>query len=166
MKALNLIIALLLCTQAYGQDFDLKDLLAINSEETFKRFTFEKGFVFEESIKENLLNEEQYTLKYKYERRNYSNQTNEKIAEATYLNYEEKYWIIGLSDDKWESSNRTFEKVIQQAKSNCEFKGFRFSGLEEYACYKCPNSKFKGELGFSRSSSDKYKYYIKLVTPY
>jgi hypothetical protein len=43
MKALNLILSLLLCTCAYGQDFD--DLKVINSEKAFKRFCFENEFV-------------------------------------------------------------------------------------------------------------------------
>jgi hypothetical protein len=55
MKTLNLIIALLLCTQAYGQDFDLDDLKTINSEKKYKQFCFEKGFAFGAKMLDNLV---------------------------------------------------------------------------------------------------------------
>jgi hypothetical protein len=170
MKILYLVLALF-STHVYGQDFDLNDLLGINSEHKFKQFCFENGFSFEEKKRENLLNREQYTLIYKFKGKNYSSLLDQEFPgntqggiQAQYSNYSEKHWSLKLDKGTFSFySDKTFEKLVKQAKSNCIFTGFRFVGLEEYACYKCPNSKFRGELGFFRGTSN---YVVLQVTPH
>jgi hypothetical protein len=168
MKILYLVLALF-STHIYGQDFDLNDLLGINSEHKFKQFCFENGFSFEEKKRENLINKEQYTLTYKFKGKNYIEllekypDINQGGIQASYLNYEEKYWVLTLYKGISFDPDKAFERLVKQAESNCNFTGFRFVGLEEYACYKCPNSKFRGELGFFRGSSD---YIVRQVTPH
>jgi hypothetical protein len=143
MKALNLIIAFLLCTQAYGQDFDFNDLKVIDSEKAFKRFCFENEFV--------LVEKETYEMTYAF---NYTRSTESAVMWFS-LRPESGTWYMQIVKQQG-ASHPKFNKVLEQVKSECTFYDFQNYLGDEYICYTCPRSKYSGKIGFRRGEKSDY----------
>lgn len=148
MKALNLIIALLLCTQAYGQDFDLDDLKAIDSEKAFKRFCFENEFVHHHS-------EDLFTA-YGYP---YDSEGGAQIWAAWFL-IPSKYHLSFVKHSETNSSMPVFDRIVDEVKMDCDFYDFHSIEVDgevtEYACYECPGAKYDGKIGLHRGKTQDF----------
>lgn len=138
MKTLNFIVALLLCTQAYGQDFDFNDLKVIDSKEEAKRFCSENNF-----NKIYSQNPDWY-LDYAYK--------------AYYQEDAYVFFSLAVQTGGWDLSiywkyNGLYEKILEQVKNQCTFVGIEkeeeWLGGDEWACYSCPSARFTGKIKFS-----------------
>ena len=49
------------------------------------------------------------------------------------------------------SANPSFQNTLNQVKKQCKFYDFKDYGDDEYICYSCTNSSYKGKIGFFRS---------------
>ena len=142
MKKLLLISALLVFAFGFGQDsedFDFNDLKNINSAKLFKKFCFENEFTKVER-------QQGYNLTYA---KGYDFDNDEANVWATYYPINNTFAIklFRYLDD---SSHKSFNNVLNQVKKDCKFYDFKDWGGDEYICYSCPNSSFKGKIGFLR----------------
>ena len=144
MKKILLLSALLVFAFGFGQDsegFDFKDLKYINSAKLFKKFCFEKEFTKVES-------QQGYNLTYA---QGYNSDNEEANAWAYYYPINNTF-SIKLYRYNSGSSQKSFYNVLNQVKIDCEFYDFKDYGGDEYICYSCPNSSFKGKIGFLRGN--------------
>ena len=143
MKKIILLPALFVITFGFGQNskvFDFKDLKNIGSAKLFKKFCFDKEFVKVKNIPN-------FELIYA---QGYDSDTEQANVWAKYSPKKRGFWIqLFRSYDG--SANKSFENVLNQVKKVCKFYDFKDSGNDEYICYSCPNSSYKGKIGFLRS---------------
>ena len=150
MKKLLLI---LICVPliGFGQIFDFNDIKKVNSEKMSKKFAIENLYLnfYEDPYKAQYL----YKFTFDEETKYFTNGPQSlfewhKQSSLIYLNFDLGY----------EDMDKTFKSIINQIKSECEFydifqdkSGYHqeiLVGDYEYVCYTCPNSKYKGKIGF------------------
>tara|TARA_B110000908_G_C9898998_1_gene290176 strand:+ start:54 stop:521 length:468 start_codon:yes stop_codon:yes gene_type:complete len=142
MKKLFLLSALFVFAFGFGQDsegFDFKDLKNINSAKLFKKFCFEKEFSKVEKL-------DNYKLIYA---QGY-NSVNEEANVWAHYYLTSNTFAVRLFKYTNGSSQKSFDDVLYQVKKDCKFYDFKDYGDDEYICYSCPNSSFKGKIGFLR----------------
>ena len=145
MKKLLLLSALLVFAFGFGQDseaFDFKDLKNINSAKLFKKFCFEKEFAKVKSVQ---------GIKLTYAQ-GYNSDNEEANGWAYYYPTDNNFGIM-LYRYASGSSQKSFDNVLNQVKKDCKFYDFKDYGDDEYICYSCPNSSFKGKIGFLRGKN-------------
>jgi hypothetical protein len=152
MKRLLLI---LLCVPliGLGQSFDFNDIKKINSEKKFKVFALENLYSTIQT------DDNGWEIKYLYKFET-DGSGNYKDGPQSFIQWYKKLNLFTLHFYlEYEDVNKTFEAVINQIKSECEFydifqdesarhQGI-FIGKEQYVCYSCSNSKYKGKIGFA-----------------
>ena len=133
----KLLLLLFIPFVSFGQDFD--DLKQIDSEKQFKRVMFENEYA-------QIKNELTYRLTYAF---NYNDSSEQASLWANfYLNSGLMLFQMVRNYDG--SSNERFTRILEQVKRECTFYDFYDNYGDEYICYTCPNSKYKGKIGFSR----------------
>ena len=142
MKKLLLLSTLLIFVFGFGQDskdFDYKDLKNINSAKLFKKFCFEKEFTKLESQQFLIL---RYAQGY---------DSDNEVANVWAYYYPNNTFSMTTFRNVNGSSVESFNNVLNQVKKICKFYDFKddVNGWE-YICYSCPNSSFKGKIGFLR----------------
>ena len=141
----KLLLLLFIPLVSFGQNFDYNDLKDIKSLKQFKRFAFENEFV--------KVSASDYRV-------NYAQLYNKEEESANVWSY---YYITSnlfsfqLVKDNDGSSNDSFESVLEQVKKNCTFYDFKEGRYKkEFICYTCPDSAFKGKIGFARGDKSDY----------
>jgi len=136
----RLLLLLLIPTLSYSQTYE--DIMGINSEKTFKRVVIENGF--EKSI-EKSNDTEVFYISYIY-----SNLNGQKFSyDRGYYNDSGKF-SFEFNDTK------TYFNLINKIKKNCTFFNIVELGEVDYVCYSCPQSKYKGKIGFRSSNRKGY----------
>ena len=158
MKKLLLI---LLCVPliGMGQIFDFNDIKKVNSEKMSKKFAIENLYLnfYEDAYKAQYL----YKFTFDAETKDFTSTPQSvfewhKESSLIYLNFSLEY----------EDMDKTFKTIINQIKSECEYydifldqSGYHqeiFVGKDEYVCYTCPNSIYKGKIGFRFNEYEGY----------
>ena len=158
MKKL-LLILLCLPMIGFGQNFDFNDIKKINSEKKFKVFALENLY---STMQTDLNDFWSIQYLYKFETDEYGKATG---SPQSYIEWYKQLNLFSLHFYlEYEDVNKTFELVINQIKSECEFYDIFqdesgkhqkiFIGKEEYVCYSCSSSKYKGKIGFSISENE------------
>ncbi|MDA9885655.1 hypothetical protein N9D26_00175 [bacterium] len=141
MKKLFLLSALFVFTFGFGQNsgtFNFDDIKDINTVKIFKKFCFEKEFVKVED------NEGVLTYAKGY-------QSDKKTANVwAHYSINEDLFILQFSRNYFDSSHPSFQKILNYVKKQCKFYDFKDNNGDEYICYSCLNSSFKGKIGFLR----------------
>ena len=146
MKKLILLL-LFIPLVSLGQIFDYNDLKDINSENQFKRFSFENEFVKVE--------ESEYYMTYA------QNWDKDRDTASVWSYYYPKtglfYFQIAKTDG---SSGDSFNRVLEQVKTKCTFYDIKVDDYgkyeKEFICYSCPGSSFPGKIGFARGDRSDY----------
>ena len=146
MKKIILISVLFVVTFGFGQnskefdfeEFDFKDLKNITSAKLFKKFCFDKGF---RKVK-NLTNKITYA-------QGYESDNEVAFAWATYFT-DLNIFSITLYRNYNGRSDKSFDNVLNQVKFFCKFYDFKDHKNDEFICYSCPSSSYKGKIGFLR----------------
>ena len=139
MKTLNLIIAILLCTQDYGQVEDFETLSEINSEERFLKVVLENGYHKDEESTETSLVYSIYRWGWMRAGFNKSND----------------YWWFGYNNTVY-GSDSAYRDIAETIKTNCKYRRIIEFNDESIACYQCPNSNFTGLVGLSNEEDASY----------
>lgn len=147
MKKLLLLTALIISFSSFGQeaDFDFNDIKNMSSLKLFKKFCFEEGFT-------KVRDSDNYTAKYAY---GYNSKEEGALIWATYYIFSKTFHF---QFSKWTngSSDKSFEAVLNQVKKQCKFYDFKDDLGDEYIYYTCPNSSFKGKIGFRRGEKEDF----------
>tara|TARA_B100001093_G_C26613792_1_gene921403 strand:- start:72 stop:491 length:420 start_codon:yes stop_codon:yes gene_type:complete len=128
-----------------------EEIMSINSIDTFKRVAIENGYSREEGMGEdNLycsLNSE-------------TNANQEKVADGycVYSMSTENYlFIFGQAELKFFD---TYENIVSDIKEKCTYYKIMSHLGNDYVAYDCPDSKYKGKIGFARIEGDGYVIHL------
>ena len=144
----TLILLLFIPLISFGQNFDYNDLKVINSENQFKRFSFENEFVKTEH--------NEFALNYAHG----WDKENERAMIWSYYYKKTGLFEFQLVKNYDGSSMDSFNRVLEQVKNKCTFYGIKEDGYGEYKkefiCYTCPGSAFPGKIGFARGDGNDF----------
>ena len=141
----KLLLLLFIPFVSFGQDFN--DLKQINSEKQFKRAMFENGYA---QISKN-----EYNITYAF---NYTASTERAQVWAHFYlksgSTKSGLMEFQLVKNHDNSPDERYTRILEQVKRECTFYDFYDSWGDEYICYTCPNSKYKGKIGFRRGDDN------------
>jgi len=125
------------------------DIMRINSEKTFKRVVIENGFEFDKSDEEYIgygmninrdsINGNKSKLWSRYSKINGEFNFQFSLSSSFY----------GLTKDLTDES--PYNSIIEKVKKNCKFYDIIEKNGLDYVCYSCPQSTYKGKIGFTKS---------------
>lgn len=146
MKKLLLIFALLVFTFGFGQNsgtFNFDDIRNISSAKLFKKFCFENEFVYVDGNSD-------WALQYAKGYTKGSNSDEDKAIIWAWYYSNSKTLSFQFSRSYDGSSAPSFQNILNQVKKQCKFYDFKDYYGDEYICYSCSNSSYKGKIGFLR----------------
>ena len=157
----RLLLLLLIPTLSYSQiTFD--DIMSINSEKTFKRVVIENGFEFsgeeEEYISYGLditkdsIDGDRSSLWSRYNKINGEFQFQ--------FSYGGNLFGLEFNDD-----DNPYDILVEKIKKNCNYYDVLNEGGVDYVCYSCPQSSYKGKIGFTKSNGSGMIKHIIPKTP-
>ena len=143
----RLLLLFLIPTLSYSQ-ITFEDIMSINSEKTFKRVMIENDFELDVEpsvdkiwygidIEKDSVNGNQSVLWGSYYKRN-----GEFRFKFSIVN---KDWLGSEID----VSKHPYNLIENKIKKNCEFYDIIEEFGDDYSCYSCPQSKYKGKIGFT-----------------
>ena len=122
----TLFLLLFIPTLSYSQ-ITYKDIISIHSENTFKRAVIENGY--ELVIKDN--------KQLIYDNINHTSVCGLSLRDNLFLF---RFFNDGI---------KNYNSIVDDIKNNCTFLGIgEFEG-NDYVCYSCSESKYKGDIGFT-----------------
>ena len=136
LLVLFLFIPLISFSQTY------KDVMSIKSLDIFKKVAIENNY--------------EYSGEYEDERVTYGYNLQKDSIDGDravkWMHYNPKEQRFGLSFSKsgffGATDDTEYDKILADVKDKCTFfKILRYGG-DDYACYSCPESKYKGKIGF------------------
>lgn len=147
----KLLLLLFIPFVSFGQDLDFDDIKQIDSEKQFKRVMLEGGLVKAKSRGENMI-----MYAYNYQETFYPNGGyNEKASMFAKMfgNGLMQFNVAPKSDG---GVATIYSRILEQVKRECTFydiyNGKYGANDLEYICYTCPDSKYKGKIGFARNA--------------
>lgn len=146
MKKLFLLSALLVFTFGFGQnsdEFNFDDIRNISSAKLFKKFCFENEFVYVDGN-----SDWRFMYAKGYIKGSDSDKDKANIWAFYYSNSKTLSFQFSRNYDG--SSVPSFQNILNQVKKQCKFYDFKDDYGDEYICYSCSNSSYKGKIGFFR----------------
>lgn len=123
--------------------------MSINSEKTFKRVMIENNFEFSEN--------DGFPLLYGFDIIKDSIEGDKSSLWGSYseLNGEFSFqffdndleWLISLLD---ETDENLYNSIVGKIKRNCKYYDIVEEDGDDYVCYSCSQSKYKGKIGFRK----------------
>ena len=150
-KTVSIFILLLLPVVAFSQ-VTYEEIMSINSSDTFKRVAIENGY----SKEEGMGKDDQII----YSLNSETNADKESLAEAycVYSTSTDNYlFIFGKAEVKFFD---TYEDIISDIKEKCTYNKIMSHLGTDYVAYDCPDSKYKGKIGFARIEGDGYVIHL------
>ena len=144
----NLLILLFIPLFGVSQ-VSYKDIMSINSEDTFKRVVIENGYEFDET-------DEEGWISYGFNIVRDSIEGNKSTKWGGYNKTDGRFSFqfnrrsvlgefFGTEDD---TSENPYDKIIKDIKKNCKYyKIINYNGID-YVTYSCFESTYKGKIGF------------------
>ena len=147
----RLLLLFIIPTLSYSQ-ITFEDIMSINSEKTFKRVVIENGFEFDNDLEDKIW----YGLDIEKDSVN----GNKSSLWGSYYkrNGEFKFqYIVHTKDWKGnpiDTSKHPYNLITEKIKKNCTFYdviNYDFGDFKvDWVCYSCPQSKYKGKIGFTK----------------
>ena len=141
----KLLILLLLPLFSFSQTY--KDVMSIKSLDAFKRVAIENNFEYSTESEEDL----RVTYGYKIQKDSIDGDTaskwmnyypNEEMFSLLFSKRSSDAILFGFSDET------PYDKIYAVVKDKCTyFKILNYYG-DDYVCYSCPESTYKGKIGF------------------
>ena len=150
----KLLFLLIIPTISYSQ-ITFEDIMSINSEKTFKRVMIENGLEYDDNdfnedlifygldIVRDSLEESKSKLWCSYYKRN-----GEFKFQIVIRNKSGKDFFgreIG-----GEIENNPYDILVEKIKKNCKYYDVLNENGVDYVCYSCPQSTYKGKIGFTK----------------
>ena len=135
----KLIILLLLPLFSFSQTY--KEVMSIKSLDTFKRVAIENNFEYSDS--------EDDWVTYGYNIQKDSIDGDRSSRWMLYLPNEERFILSFSKSSFFGATDETpYDKIYAVVKDKCTyFKILNYKG-DDYVCYSCPESTYKGKIGF------------------
>ena len=141
---------LLLPVVAFSQ-VTYEEIMSINSIDTFKRVAIENGYSRQDEMEEydtDEINVIFYTL-------NDRSSDEEKIISLSMYDKDNGQFIFVFGQAELKIFD-TYEIIVSDIKEKCDYyKIINFNNVD-YVAYSCPDSKYKGKIGFTRDEGDGY----------
>lgn len=131
-----------------------KDIMSINSEETFKRLVIENGFEFDKRVRtrdpmSDLSGVDFYNILNVYglnlDRDNINGNKSSLWGEYSTEDGGRFCFQFFLKSE----FDTSYHEIINEIKKNCTFLDIKSRKGGDYVCYHCPESTFKGNVGFT-----------------
>ena len=136
----KLLILLLLPLFSFSQTY--KDVMSIKSLDAFKRVAIENNFEYSGQ-------EEELRVTYGYNIQKDSIDGDRATKWMHYTPRDERFMLFisksgffGVTDDT------EYDKILAEVKEKCTYFKILNAYGDDYACYTCPESKYKGKIGF------------------
>ena len=139
----KLLLLLFIPFVSFGQDFN--DLKQINSEKQFKRVMFENGYA--------QISKDEIALTYAI---GYDSSSETAVLWA-YFYVNDSSVVFQFVRNRDGSPDEDYTRILEQVKQECTFYDFYEYWKGEFICYTCPNSKYKGKIGFYRGADNSDK---------
>ena len=147
----RLLLLLIIPTLSYSQ-ITFEDIMSINSEKTFKRVVIENGFEYEDTddnqnvwygmnIVKDSVNGSQSSFWSSYYKRNGEFEFQISLRSSFGLDFFGK---------QIESEDNVYNDIMGKIKKNCNYYDVLNENGSDYVCYSCPQSKYKGKIGFTK----------------
>ena len=137
---------------SYSQTYN--DVMSINSEKMFLKVVIENGYEFDSTTDNDWIT-------YGFNIVRDSIDGNKSTKWSSYNIKDDRFYFgfsrnsilanfLGLEDD---NSENLYDKIVEKIKNNCKYfdiiKYKNSKGSEQdYVCYSCSDSKYKGKIGF------------------
>jgi len=136
MKKL-LFVLLFTPLMSFSQEITFNDLMSINSIDTFKRVVIENSYEFDGLTGGY--------LSYGY---NLTVRTDKESTASKWGMFNiDSYGFVFQFIKRHPLVELEFDRIVSEIKSKCEY--YKING--EYVTYNCPDSSFKGQIGFKTS---------------
>ena len=160
----RLLLLLIIPTLSYSQ-ITYDDILSINSLKTFKRVMIENNFEFS-FIDSTFVMENYFFEDYWYGLNiNRSDGGDRSSLWSIYFKYDDEFQFrfsrSGITKDgETIVMDTPYDDIIRKIKNRCKYVDiFNRSDLD-YVCYECPQSTFKGYIGFTVNDGVGYVRHI------
>ena len=120
----KLLLLLLIPTLSYSQ-ITFKNIMSINSENTFKRVMIENGY--------ELLSKDNKNLIY-------------DLPSLSLGGFDLKTSVFVFTF--FRDGRKFYDSIVDDIKESCTFLGLREYDDFDFVCYSCSESKYKGDIGF------------------
>lgn len=160
----KLLLLLIIPTISYSQ-ITYSDILNINSFKTYKRVMIENGFEFSSvdsfTVYENYVYEDYiYGLNIKR-----SDDGNRSSLWTIYSKHNDEFVFKFVREGTNKYGNdiimeTPYDEIIRKIKNRCKYVDILNRYDLDYVCYQCPQSTFKGYIGFTVSEGVGYVRHI------
>jgi len=122
------------------------DVMSINSEKTFKRVMIENGLEYDDSGDFG-----KHYIFYGLNIRKDSVEGNKSSLWGSYnkRNGEFKFKIV-LWSGLFSDDDNLYDLLVEKIKKNCTFYDVLNENGDDFVCYSCPQSMYKGKIGFTK----------------
>ena len=157
----RLLLLLIIPTLSYSQ-ITFEEIMYINSEKTFKRVMIENGFEYED------IDDDEYVF-YGLNIVRDSLEESKSSFWGSYLKENGEFMFqIGVRSSlgsdffgrQIESEDNVYNELTEKIKKNCKYYDVLNENGNDYVCYSCPQSKYKGKIGFYKSDGFGYIRHI------
>ena len=148
----RLLLLFIVPTLSYSQ-ITYEDIMSINSLKTFKKVVIENGFEFDNDS----LSVSWYGIDIQ---KNYNDESGSLLWSGYYKETGEfKFQFViedrSSIDDNYDISKHPYNLITEKIKKNCTFYDvindeFKKDTKVDWVCYTCPQSKYKGKIGFTK----------------
>jgi len=150
-------------TLSYSQ-ITFEDIMSINSLKTFKRVMIENGFEREEldnehrilyglNIKRDSVKNSKSSLWGGYDERNGEFRFQISVKSGGGRDF------FGRKIDE-ETGDNLYDEIVEKIKKNCKYYDVIENDGDDYVCYSCSQSTYKGKIGFTKSEGNGYIEHI------
>ena len=147
----RLLLLLIIPTISYSQ-ITYEDIMSINSEKTFKRVMIENSFEYEDTdnkqyvwygmnIVKDSVKGSQSSFWGSYYKRNGEFEFQISLRSSFGLDFFGK---------QIESEDNIYNDIMEKIKKNCKYYDVLNENGNDYVCYSCPRSTYKGKIGFTK----------------
>ena len=147
----QLILLCLIPTLSYSQ-ITYEDVMSINSEKTFKRVMIENGFEYEDTdndqyvwygmnIVKDSVKGSQSSFWSSYYKRN---------GEFEFQISLRSIFGFDFFGKQIENEDNVYNDIMDKIKKNCKYYDVLNENGNDYVCYSCPQSTYKGKIGFTK----------------
>ena len=134
------LILLLLPLFSYSQTY--KDVMSINSLDTFKKVAIENNYEFADEVEEGLV-----TYGYNIVKDSINGNKSSKWA---FYKPEDDMFVLSFSKSSFfgASDETQYDKIYESVKDKCSYYKIINNEGTDFVTYSCPESSYKGKIGF------------------
>tara|TARA_Y100000991_G_scaffold204653_1_gene180333 strand:- start:651 stop:1553 length:903 start_codon:yes stop_codon:yes gene_type:complete len=148
----RLLLLLTIPTLSYSQ-ITYEDVMSINSEKTFKRVMIENGFEHEDTDNNQYVWYGLNTVKdsVKGSQSSFWGSYYKRNGEFTFQISLRSSFGLDFFGKQIENEDNVYNEIIEKIKKNCNYYDIIEKDGDDFVCYSCSQSTYKGKIGFTKS---------------